>query len=87
MVAEFRPDVLIIELFPFGRNGFSFELLPLLEADPERGSLPSCRVVCSVRDILVEKKDQQKFEARVVDRLNRFFDAVLVHGDPAVITP
>jgi len=85
VVADFRPDVLIVELFPFGRNGFSFELLPLLEAI-RSGSLPACRVVCSVRDILVEKKDQQKFEARVVDRLNRFFDAVLVHGDPAVIT-
>src|SRR5262245_37954351 len=28
----FRPDVLITELFPFGRRQLEFELLPLLEA-------------------------------------------------------
>ena len=27
----FQPDVLMIELFPFGRGKFSFELIPLLE--------------------------------------------------------
>jgi predicted glycosyltransferase len=85
IMEEVRPDVLLIELFPFGRNGFSFELLPLLEA-VRTGALPSCRVVCSVRDILVEKKDQRKFEQRAVDRLNRLFNAVLVHGDPDVIS-
>lgn len=81
---EVKPEVLLIELYPFGRNGFSFELLPLLEA-VRRGDLPSCRVVSSVRDILVEKQDSRKFEQRVIDRLNRLFDAVLVHADPAVI--
>jgi predicted glycosyltransferase len=30
----------------------------------------------------VEKKDAPAHEARVVDRLNRFFDALLVHADP-----
>jgi predicted glycosyltransferase len=28
---EFNPDVLVTELFPFGRKHFRFELLPLLE--------------------------------------------------------
>ncbi|MDD3619106.1 MAG: glycosyltransferase [Desulfobulbaceae bacterium] len=85
IAGELQPDVLLIELFPFGRNNFSFELLPLLEA--VRGSrMPRCRVVSSVRDILVEKQDPRKFEQRVIDRLNRLFDAVLVHGDPAVIS-
>jgi predicted glycosyltransferase len=82
---EVAPDVLLIELYPFGRNGFSFELLPLLEAI-RGGDLAPCRVVSSVRDILVEKQDPRKFEQRVIDRLNRLFDAVLVHGDPAVIS-
>ena len=47
--------------------------------------LSPCRVVCSVRDILVEKEDQQKHEGRAVDTLNRHFDAVLVHSDPNLI--
>ncbi|MGW8161155.1 MAG: hypothetical protein ACWGN1_02800 [Desulfobulbales bacterium] len=46
LLENFRPDVLITELYPFGRNGFSFELLPLLKAI-RNGELPSCRVVIS----------------------------------------
>ncbi|MDH3330238.1 MAG: glycosyl transferase [Desulfobulbaceae bacterium] len=84
LVKDFQPDVMVIELFPFGRNGFSFELIPLLEA-VRNGKLPSCKVVCSLRDILVEKKNPQKFEQRVIDRLNSLFDTLLVHGDPKVI--
>lgn len=83
-VEEVRPDILMVELFPFGRNGFSFELMPLLKSI-RCGKLPKCKVVCSLRDILVEKSDQDKFERRVLDRLNSLFDALLVHGDPDVI--
>ena len=85
LVREIRPDALLVELFPFGRNAFSFELLPLLE-DIRRGLLPAYRIICSVRDILVEKKERQKYEQRVLDRLNSLFDALLVHGDPEVIS-
>lgn len=84
IVHDVQPDVMMIELFPFGRNGFSFELVPLLEA-VRNGKLPACKVVCSLRDILVEKKKLQKFEQRVIDRLNSLFDALLVHADPKVI--
>src|SRR4249920_1982742 len=53
-----EPAVVLIELFPFGRKKFEFELLPLLDAvhsiDPYRP-----RVVCSVRDILVGRRDHQ----------------------------
>lgn len=85
LAEELQPDAIMIELFPFGRNGFSFELLPLLEA-VRNGKLTSCRVVCSLRDILVEKENQVKFERRVIERLNTLFDALLVHADPDVIT-
>ena len=76
-----KPDIFLVELYPFGRKAFRFELDPLLERiNNIKGS--SCGVVCSVRDILVEKEDQVKHETRVVKTLNRFFDAVLVHADP-----
>ena len=78
-----RPDVFFVELYPFGRKAFEFELVPALTAIRE-GLFGPCRVVCGVRDILVEKKDQAAYEARVLDRLARFFDAVLVHADPAL---
>ena len=77
--ATFKPDVIVTELFPFGRKQFRFELLPLLEQarqDP-RHTL----VVSSVRDLLVKRKDQEEFEQRVCDLVNAFYDLVLVHGD------
>lgn len=82
---EFQPDLILIELFPFGRNAFSFELIPLLES-VRQGKTAAPLVICSLRDILVEKKDREKFEKRALDRLNRLFDGLLVHGDPSVIT-
>jgi len=78
-----QPDLLLIELFPFGRCGFRFELDPLLAH--VRRQQKKCRVVCSVRDILVERDNQVKFEQRVVERLNSFFDLLLIHADPEII--
>lgn len=79
-----RPDLLLLELYPFGRKAFRFEIDPLLE-DMANGRLHRCRVACSVRDILVEKDRPQKHEARAVDLLNRHFEAVLVHADPTIV--
>lgn len=79
------PDFFLIELYPFGRKAFRFELDPILEGIRD-GHLGQCKVVCSLRDILVEKKDTEAYEDRVVNILNRFFDALLVHSDPSVIS-
>jgi predicted glycosyltransferase len=84
VLAEEKPDLFLIELYPLGRKAFRAELDPILERI-RRGRLPSCPVVCSVRDILVEKKDQARHETRAVETLNRWFDALLVHADPTVI--
>ncbi len=81
---EFRPDVFLVELFPFGRKKFGFELLPVLRAAGQ-GLFGPCRIACSLRDILVEKKKQAKFEQRVLDTLNPLFDLLLVHADPALV--
>ena len=79
------PDLFVVELYPFGRKRFGFELLPVLEG-LSQGNLGSAKVVCSLRDILVEKEDQQAYERRVLDLLNRYFDALLVHADPSAIS-
>jgi predicted glycosyltransferase len=81
---ELRPDVLLVELFPFGRKRFGFELLPALEA-ARQGRFGPVKVACSLRDILVEKADQAKYEARVLEALNPHFDLLLVHADPALV--
>lgn len=78
-----RPRVVLVELFPFGRKKFAGELLPLLE-EARGASTRRPLVVCSLRDILVGKRaEQQKHDARAVQTANRYFDAVLVHSDPA----
>lgn len=77
---RFAPDVLIVELFPFGRKRFAFELIPALEKI--RSGHATAKVMCSVRDILVTKRDQAVHEEWVCSIVNRYFDHILVHGDP-----
>jgi len=72
-----RADVLLIELFPFGRRQMRFELMPLLE--DARRLTPRPLVVCSVRDLLQPRPDR---DPETADLAVRFFDHILVHGDP-----
>lgn len=79
--AMLRPQVILIELFPFGRKKFAFELLPLLEAAQQ--CVPRPLMLCSLRDILVgSRRDQAHHDERASLQANRFFDALLVHSDP-----
>ena len=82
-VAATRPAVLLVELFPFGRKKFAGEILPLIRAARRQPGGPA-RVVCSLRDILVDARpDQQRHDDRARWLADRYFDAVLVHADPA----
>ena len=72
-------DVLLIELFPFGRRQLRFELLPLLE--DARRLQPRPLIVCSVRDLLQPRPER---EAEAAELALRYFDRILVHGDPRV---
>lgn len=74
-----RPDIIMTELFPFGRRQLGFEILPLLEAAHKMQPRPC--VVSSVRDILVEPGKPERI-TEMLDRVERFYDLVLVHGDP-----
>jgi predicted glycosyltransferase len=78
-----RPRLLITEMFPLGRRQMRFELLPLLETAARRTPRPA--IVCSVRDILNTQRNAEKTQWMVAT-LDRFFDRVLVHGDPTVAT-
>ncbi len=82
---QVQPQVLLIELFPFGRKKFANELLPLLEAANRMGTQAPL-TLCSLRDILVEqRKDQYAHETRAGLIANHYFDAVLVHADAKFI--
>jgi predicted glycosyltransferase len=68
---------LVIELFPFGRRQMRFELLPLL-ADTQRVARRPL-VACSVRDLLQPSPAR---EEETLALFSRYFDRLLVHGDP-----
>ena len=85
-----QPHVLVLELFPFGRRQMRFELLPLLEAAtgaarrPSSGAARRPAIACSVRDVLGSRKSAQRQQETLL-LVERYFDRVLVHGDPGVI--
>lgn len=81
LAARIDPQVLLIEHFPFGRGKFAFELLPLFGQVRQRSGT---RILCSVRDVLVETAGDGK-SAKAVKLLRAWFDGVLVHGDREVI--
>jgi predicted glycosyltransferase len=77
---ENKPEIFLVELYPFGRKAFRFELDPVLMGIKNL-QLPPCRIYCSLRDILVERSDQEKFEQRIITAINTLFDGLLIHGD------
>lgn len=79
---ESRPDVVVTEAFPFGRRQMHFELLPLMEAATALPHRPL--IFASIRDILQTGNKVSK-DRQTVDLVNRFFDGILVHGDPDLI--
>jgi len=77
-----RPQVVFTELFPFGRRVLAAEFEALLEA--ARALTPRPLVVASIRDILVAPSKPERLD-ETRRRLARFYDAVLMHGDPALV--
>lgn len=80
---EADPQLLLIELFPFGRRQMRFELLPLLDAARQSSHPPL--IVSSVRDVLGGGQGDPQRQQRMLDWFDQYFDHVLVHGDPALL--
>ena len=78
-LADTRPDVVVVEAYPFGRRQMRFELLPMLDAIATMKPKPL--LVTSIRDILQERVKPGRNE-ETVEILNRHFDLVMAHGDP-----
>lgn len=77
LAAQLRPDVVIVEHFPFGRRQLAEEFLALIAA--VKTARPEALVLSSVRDVLVTPRPDRITEAE--QRIAHLFDAVLVHGD------
>ncbi len=77
------PQVLITETYPFGRRMMRFELMPLLK---KASATRSCQlVVSSIRDIL-QPKNKPGRNCEIRDLIDKYYDHVLVHGDPSIAT-
>lgn len=80
-----RPDIVITELYPFGRRQMRFEVEPLLAAARDRREQTGLPIiVSSVRDIIVASSKPGRV-AEIIDLVRRFFDLVLIHGDERLV--
>ncbi|AFY93528.1 glycosyltransferase family protein [Chamaesiphon minutus] len=82
---RFQPDVLITEGYPFSKNkALAFEMVPLLEH--VRKSDRTTQAICSLRDIIMVKEfaDRDAEEKRRCEFVNQYYDAILLHSDPAI---
>jgi predicted glycosyltransferase len=79
---RFQPDCLMIEGYPFKKYQFEFESIPLLEK--VKASRKPIKVVCSLRDVVMAQPyaDRSEVITKTCQRLNQYFDLLLVHSDP-----
>ena len=80
-LARIEPDVLITELFPFGRRVLKEEFQFALDSARQLHTPPA--IFASVRDILAPPSKPSKAEFAEV-MVRDHYDAVLVHADPSV---
>ncbi len=84
LLESIQPAALVIEMFPFGRRQFSAELEPVLAEAQSQNII----TLCSIRDILVQPAAHKRESKNqwIADKANQWFDEILVHGDPNLIT-
>ncbi len=81
-ISELNGDVVITELFPFGRRVLRNEFVAMLDLLSNQANSPL--ILASVRDVLAAPSKPAKAR-ETEDILNHYYDAVLVHADPDVI--
>lgn len=82
-IRAFRPDILIIEHFPFSKWELEAEIRATIAA--ARASRPTVRIVCSLRDVARKTRFDDRPDAPYPERVLaalELFDAVFVHADP-----
>jgi predicted glycosyltransferase len=77
-----KPDILVVEAYPFARRQMRFELLPLVEKAHAMSRRPL--IVSSIRDILQSNRKAGRAEETVAI-VEQFFDLIAVHGDPGFV--
>ena len=79
--ATFRPHLFLVDNVPTGMKGEVLQTLEYL-----RGSVPDCKIVLNLRDILDSRESTLAAweKAGIREILDRFYDRIFVLGDRAV---
>ena len=84
-VERIRPDVVVVDHFPFSK----WELEPEIAAMAGAAHRHGARVVCSLRDVVrqttFENVPPDVYGTRVLELVSAHFDGVLVHVDPSFV--
>ncbi|MEM7758761.1 MAG: glycosyltransferase [Cyanobacteria bacterium P01_A01_bin.40] len=87
-LAEFQPDCIITECFPFGKQKIKFELLPMLKQ--AQSDDRQITIVCSLRDLIMTQgmssEARIQRQQKVCQLINRYYDLVLFHGDSKLLS-
>ncbi len=81
VLEDSRADAVLVETYPFGRKLMRFELEPFVQS--VAAWQPRKLLLCSVRDILEPGSGMRRYKP-MADQVERYFDRVLVHSDPAL---
>ncbi len=85
-IETIKPDVLLIEHFPFSKAILAPEIIPIINL--ARSLNPQVKIVCSIRDICPLTKyesDPEKHRLNVLTNLEKYFDLILVHSAPNLV--
>ncbi|WP_282093948.1 glycosyltransferase family protein [Epibacterium ulvae] len=78
-IRAFQPEILITELYPFGRRSLRSEFITALEVAKSLDH--PATILASIRDILAPpSKPQKAVDADAI--IAQYYDGVLVHSDP-----
>lgn len=80
LIQNLQPEIIITELFPFGRRKLWREFLGLLEAAQALPIVPV--ILSSVRDILAPPSSEIKAQ-QTEELIANYYDGVVVHSDSA----
>lgn len=81
LVCKVKPDLLITEHFPFGPL-FETEAISLITQVKKND--PQSKIVSSVRDVILTKEGSAR-DSHTCSLINKWYDLIIVHGDPNIV--
>lgn len=81
LVGKVKPDLLITEHFPFGPL-FETEAISLITQVKKNN--PQSKIASSVRDVIFAEEGSAR-DSHTCSLINKWYDLILVHGDPGIV--